>query len=48
MNDSALWDDYGYHHDDLDEPKSLVPVSFGAATPEPSREQPPSGDDPAA
>ena len=24
---SALWDDYGYHHDDLVEPLSLVPVS---------------------
>jgi hypothetical protein len=47
MNDSALWDDYGYHHDDLDEPKSLVPVSFpGADTaPDGSRGQAPPGDD---
>ena len=43
MIDSALWDDYGYHHDDLDEPKSLVPVSIpgtGTAT-EALREAPP-------
>ncbi len=26
-NISALWDDYGYHHDDLVEPTSLVPVA---------------------
>jgi hypothetical protein len=26
MGGSALWDDYGYHHDDLVEPDSLVPV----------------------
>ena len=24
---AALWDDYGYHHDDLVEPTSLVPVT---------------------
>ena len=26
-NISALWDDYGYHHDDLVEPTSLVPMA---------------------
>jgi hypothetical protein len=26
---SAGWDDYGYHHDDVVEPSSLVPVPRG-------------------
>ena len=30
---SALWDDYGYHHDGLVEPTSLVPVPRGRREP---------------
>jgi hypothetical protein len=40
MDGEALWDDYGYHHDDIVEAPSMVPRRRRPAEPAPARSAP--------